>query len=96
MRNCGQFSGCLSVAPTGDVYRGTRKVWVNDVTAGYRGDSVRATQQHFVRCLKTGAPFESGGREYLKTYGVVDAAYCSNAERRTISLCDPQWEVRRC
>jgi hypothetical protein len=38
---------------------------------------VRATQQHFVDCLASGRPFESGGREYLKTFGVVEAAYRS-------------------
>jgi predicted dehydrogenase len=82
-------SGSLIVAPSGSVYRAKQPVWENDVTQGYRGDSVRATQQHFINCLRTGEPFETNGREYLKTYAVVDAAYCSNAERRAVSLCNP-------
>jgi predicted dehydrogenase len=82
-------SGSLAVAPTGTVYRAARPVWENDVTQGYRGDSVRATQQHFITCLRTGEPFETNGREYLKTFAVVDAAYCSNTERRAVSLCHP-------
>ncbi len=82
-------AGSLTVAPTGSVYRASQPVWENDVTQGYRGDSVRATQQHFITCLRSGMPFETNGREYLKTYAVVEAAYYSNAERRAVSLCPP-------
>jgi len=58
------------------------------VTAGYRGDSVRATQAHFISCLASGAPFESGGREYLHTFAAVEAAYRSIAERREVALSE--------
>ncbi|MGH9656949.1 MAG: Gfo/Idh/MocA family protein [Bryobacteraceae bacterium] len=78
--------GVLTIPNSGDVLLGDRVVWKNDVTEGYRGDSVRATQQHFIACLLSGAPFESGGREYLKTVAVVEAAYRSVAERRTIEV----------
>ena len=78
--------GVIYVSATGDVYQGTRKIWANEVQEGYRGDSVRATQQHFIRCLQTGEPFESGGREYLKTVAAVEAAYRSVAEQRTVCL----------
>lgn len=72
-------AGALFVRGDGDIFRGAERVWQNPVTAGYRGDSVRATQQHFLECLASGQPFESGGREYLKTFGVVEAAYQSAA-----------------
>jgi predicted dehydrogenase len=79
-------SGVLRLLGTGDLFRGSERIWTNEVTEGYRGDSVRATQQHFVDCLRSGSPFESGGREYLKTFRAVEAAYESVAERRAIPL----------
>jgi D-apiose dehydrogenase len=78
--------GTISIAATGDVYRDNVLAWKNDVCTGYRGDSVRATQAHFISCLKTGSSFESGGREYLKTFGAVEAAYRSISERRSVSI----------
>lgn len=80
--------GCLSILPGGDVCLGNRLVWRNDVTTGYRGDSVRATQAHFISCLREGAPFESDCREYLRTLAGVEAAYRSITERRQISLSE--------
>jgi D-apiose dehydrogenase len=79
-------SGVLRLLGTGDIYRGSEKIWTNEVQEGYRGDSVRATQRHFVDCLRNGVPFESGGREYLKTFRAVEAAYESIAERRATPL----------
>jgi predicted dehydrogenase len=55
---------------------------------GYRGDSVRATQAHFISCLKDGTAFESGGREYLRTFAAVEAAYKSVSEGRSISVAE--------
>src|SRR5205807_9447359 len=78
--------GALRILNTGDIFHGSEKVWTNDVREGYRGDSVRATQRHFIDCLRSGAPSESGGREYLKTFRAVEAAYESIAERRAIPL----------
>lgn len=71
--------GALLVMANGDIYDGGRKVWSPPEWVGYKGDSVRATQQHFIHCLETGEPFESGGRGYLKTFGAVEAAYESIA-----------------
>lgn len=78
--------GTISIAGTGDVYRNNVLVWKNDIAAGYRGDSVRATQTHFVSCLKEGRPFESTGKAYLQTFAAVEAAYRSVTERRCVSL----------
>ncbi|MFN0103146.1 MAG: Gfo/Idh/MocA family protein [Bryobacteraceae bacterium] len=76
-------NGALRLAPNGDVLRvtpaGDELLWKNDVTAGYRGDSVRATSQHFVRALAGGQPFETGGRDYLVTVAAVEAGYRSHA-----------------
>jgi predicted dehydrogenase len=81
-------SGTLAIQGTGDVYRNRTLAWKNDVAVGYRGDSVRATQAHFVAGLTTGCPFESGGRQYLRTFAAVEAAYRSLGERRCVSLIE--------
>jgi predicted dehydrogenase len=62
--------------------------WKNDVATGYRGDSVYATQAHFIRSLLGKTPFETGGREYLHTFAAVEAAYRSAAEQRMVSLAE--------
>jgi len=80
--------GTIAILATGDVYRDNVLAWKNDVTAGYRGDSVRATQAHFITCLRDRAPFETGGREYLPTFAAVQAAYQSIRERRSVSLSE--------
>jgi predicted dehydrogenase len=80
--------GTMSIPATGDVYLNNVLAWKNDVTAGYRGDSVRATQAHFISCLKDGSVFESGGCEYLRTFAAVEAAYRSVSERRSISVAE--------
>jgi predicted dehydrogenase len=78
--------GTISIPATGDIYRNHVLAWKNDVTVGYRGDSVRATQAHFVLCLRDGSAFESGGREYLRTFAAVEAAYQSVSQQCCIPL----------
>jgi D-apiose dehydrogenase len=80
--------GTLSVLATGDVYRDKIRVWKNEATVGCLGNSVRATLAHFISCLQDGAPFESEGRSYLRTFAAVEAAYQSIAERRCVSLTE--------
>jgi len=80
--------GTISIPATGDVYRNGVLAWNNDVTVGYRGDSVRATQAHFISCLKDGSAFESGGREYLRTFAAVEAAYRSISEQRSVAVAE--------
>ena len=71
-----------------EYFRRKLLAWKNDITAGYRGDSVRATQAHFISCLKSGAAFESGGSEYLRTFAAVEAAYRSAADGRCVPLSE--------
>ena len=78
--------GRLRVVPTGDVYLGQALLWTNNVTSGYRGDSVRATQAHFISCLREGTAFESAGRAYLHTFAAVEACYRSTAAHRQIRI----------
>jgi D-apiose dehydrogenase len=81
-------AGYLTVAGTGDVAVNGDAAWKNEVTSGYRGDSVLATQRHFIRCLESGEPFESNCREYLKTFAAVEACYQSAAKRRSVALSE--------
>jgi len=53
---------------------------------GYRGDSVRAAQRHFISCLRTGERCESEGEDYLKTVAAVFACYDSVETGQAVSL----------
>ena len=51
---------------------------------GFAGDSVRATLRHFTACLRTGAPFETSGEEYLRTLRLVEAAYLAQETGQSV------------
>lgn len=53
---------------------------------GYKGDSVKAAQEHYANCLLTGQPCESEGEAYLPTVKAVQACYESAAIRQVIKL----------
>lgn len=53
---------------------------------GYCGDSIRALQEHFAICLRTGQPGETEGREYLKTVAAVSACYRSAETGQPVPL----------
>ena len=55
-------------------------------SAGYRGNSCRATQSHFIDCLISGKEFETGGEEYLKTFQLVFDCYQSAETGRRVYL----------
>jgi predicted dehydrogenase len=82
-------SGAIRLSPLGEIWSGHRKIWTDDFSVGYRGDSVYATLLHFIGCLESGQPFESEAREYLeKTYAVVEAAYLSAESKRRIETAE--------
>jgi predicted dehydrogenase len=82
-------SGSIRITARCDIWSGSKKIWTNDVVSGYRGDSVYATQAHFVDCLKTGRPCESSVGEYLeKTFAVVEAAYQSLGSGRRVQTTE--------
>lgn len=78
--------GWLQVVANGDVFANGERIWQNTVKEGYRGDSVRATQAHFIDCLRAGLPFETRASEYLKSYAAVEAAYRSAEEGRAVKI----------
>jgi len=53
---------------------------------GYRGDSIRAAQEHYISCLQTGARCESEGENYLKTVAAVEACYQSAAKGQVVRI----------
>lgn len=53
---------------------------------GYRGDSVFATQRHFISCLRSGERCETEGEDYLKTVAAVFACYDSARTGQAVSL----------
>lgn len=77
--------GVLRVLANGEVYAGAELLTRHATDTGYKGDSVRAVQQHFLDCLRAGVPFETGVREYLGSFAAVEAAYASVAEQRTVA-----------
>jgi predicted dehydrogenase len=57
-----------------------------EIPPGYRGGSAIAAQSHFVTALRSGAPFETGGRDYLAVERAVEASYRSAASGATERL----------
>ena len=53
---------------------------------GFAGDCVFAAQSHFVERLQNGAPFETGGEDYLNTLAVQEAVYASSAAGRPVAV----------
>jgi predicted dehydrogenase len=53
---------------------------------GYKGDSVKALQEHFADCLRSGEPAESEGAVYLRTVQAVEACYHSAQTGMPVSL----------
>jgi D-apiose dehydrogenase len=79
--------GTIRAISLGEIWSGQQRIWTDDQVKGYRGDSVYASQAHFIHCLKSGKPFESEAREYLeKTFAVVEAAYTSLASHCRVEI----------
>ncbi|MEX0886797.1 MAG: Gfo/Idh/MocA family oxidoreductase [Phycisphaeraceae bacterium] len=83
--------GTLSLTMDGGIERrgldGTTQCETRDwPDVGYFGDAARATQQHFVDGLRTGAPFETDGPDNLKTLATVFAAYDAAEKRAWVQV----------
>jgi predicted dehydrogenase len=51
-------------------------------------ESVVAIQQHFVDCIGAGQEPETSGRDNLQTLALVEAAYLSAAQGRTVDMAE--------
>ncbi len=81
--------GTLRLRHSGDLWIANERVFEGAGLPGYKGDSCRGTQQHFVDCLAAGAPFETPGDEYLaKTFAAVEACYLSAERNRPVRVAD--------
>ncbi|MBI3697509.1 MAG: Gfo/Idh/MocA family oxidoreductase [Acidobacteria bacterium] len=82
------LDGVLALGSSGAVSLGSELVFDPFGIPGYKGDSCRATQQHFVDCLRSGHSFETDADGYLATVAAVEAAYQSAAENRPVVVPD--------
>jgi predicted dehydrogenase len=83
------FDNKIHLRHSGEVRLGDESVLSADGGRGYRGDSCRATQQHFVDCLAENRQFETEAGDYLKrTVAVVEACYLSAAEDRVVKVSE--------
>jgi D-apiose dehydrogenase len=78
--------GALRILATGCILRNGRTVYQAPTLAGYKGDSARAAQQHFIDCLRSGAEPETSLRNYWNTFLAVDAAYRSAHSQSAIAI----------
>jgi predicted dehydrogenase len=74
----------LRINARGEMFLSDELICAPPPELGYKGDSVFATQRHFIDCLRSGAAAESNARAYLETFAAVEAAYRSVAERREV------------
>mgnify|MGYP006192792825 FL=1 len=49
-------------------------------------ESVRTIQEHFINCLHEGCEPETSGHDNLQTLSLVEAAYLSASEHRTVEM----------
>ena len=81
--------GVIRLLHSGDVLLNGERVFEGGPVPGYRGDSCRGTQQHFVECIESGAQFETEAADYLaKTFSVVESCYLSAAENRPVRISE--------
>ncbi len=69
----------LRIAPDGSLFLDGKPLPFDPPTNGYKGDSVRATQEHLATCLRSGEPAESEGRAYLRNVKLVEACYAADS-----------------
>ena len=71
---------CIDVSPP--VLPWAEKPWHNIQ------ESVHTIQQHFVECVRSGTQPETAVADNLKTLALVEAAYLSAAQARTVALSE--------
>jgi predicted dehydrogenase len=83
--------GAIRLAETGDLTvhllgQAPRLHRYHHEDRGFAGDCCFEAIQHFVRCLRSGAPFETEGRVYLRTLAVQEAVYRSAASGQVVAV----------
>lgn len=77
------FDGSLTLKLLGEP---ARPVEYTHERRGFAGDCVYHLQRHFVDCLLSGEPFESTGRDYLRSIELVEACYESDAHNQVVRV----------
>jgi predicted dehydrogenase len=75
--------GTLTLHPLGDI---PQPIDYEVPDSGFAGDSVYATQRHFVSSLRSGLPFDTEPEDHLRCVEVIEAAYASADSGRAIAL----------
>jgi predicted dehydrogenase/kynurenine formamidase len=82
--------GRLTVQPLGEA---EREHPYHHERRGFGGDCVLTTQRHFIERLASAEPFETEGREYLRSLAIVEAAYESAQCGSSVSVAGRQRRV---
>lgn len=78
-------AGVIRIAANGDVFHNGALRKSHDTSSGYKGDSVLATERHFIDRLRDGAEFETSVSDYFHSFAAIEAAYESAAAGRVIA-----------
>lgn len=78
-----EADGTLTLHPLGGI---PQPVDYEVPDIGFAGDSVYATQRHFITSLRSGLPFDSEPEDHLRCVGIIEAAYASAASGNAIAL----------
>jgi predicted dehydrogenase len=79
-------AGVLHINAPGEITINRRTVYAPGALPGYKGDSVRAMQLHFIDCLQSGTQAESSVIAYWNTFAAVEAAYESATSGRVVAV----------
>ncbi|MGH9672067.1 MAG: hypothetical protein ACRD44_02715, partial [Bryobacteraceae bacterium] len=79
-------AGLLRISAPGVVFLNGRVTYSPPELPGYKGDSARAVQVHFLECLRTGAEMESSVANYWNTFATVQAAYRSAGAQAAVAV----------
>ncbi|MBC8164710.1 MAG: Gfo/Idh/MocA family oxidoreductase [Bryobacteraceae bacterium] len=81
------YEGVLRISAAGEITINRCCVYpAPEGLPGYKGDSARAVQLHFVECLRDGTSMESGVKDYWNTFAAADAAYASVAANAPVAV----------
>lgn len=83
--------GAIRLSPDGRLWlteydRGEKHHEYTNPDQGYRGDSIKAAQEHYISCLRSGELCENEAADYLKTVAAVFACYASVDSGQAVSL----------
>jgi len=79
-------AGEMRISAPGEIFLNGSRVYAPPELPGYKGDSARAVQIHFIECLRTGAKMESSVANYWNTFATVQAAYQSANTKATVAV----------